>query len=131
MTEMQCPCGRGVWLAACCGPILSGESEASTAERLMRSRYTAFAIGDAEYLLRSWHPSTRPESVEIDARTAWQRLLIESTAAGGPFDDQGLVTFTAIARVDGSRFVQRERSRFARVDGRWVYVDGDPLDPEG
>lgn len=130
MSETRCPCGRGVPYATCCEPLLAGESAAATAERLMRSRYTAFAVGDAEYLRRSWHPATRPASLELDEGTEWKRLLVERCEAGGPFDGEGTVTFTAIARVDGSRFVQRERSRFARSGGQWVYVDGTSLDPE-
>ncbi|MBK0418955.1 zinc chelation protein SecC [Leucobacter sp. CSA1] len=96
----------------------------------MRSRYSAFAVGDAAYLLRTWHPSTRPASLELDDGLEWKRLLVEACEAGGPFDATGRVTFTAIAREGGSRLVQRERSRFAREGGAWFYVDGTTLDPE-
>lgn len=94
----------------------------------MRSRYSAFVLGDADYLLHSWHPSTRPSAMELDPEVTWKRLLIESVSAGGPFDDRGEVIFTAIARTTAGRMEQRERSRFARADeGRWVYLDGDAL----
>lgn len=94
----------------------------------MRSRYCAFVVGDAEYLLRSWHASTRPAEMELDAEISWKRLLIESTSAGGPFDNEGEVTFTAIARTAEGRLEQREHSLFVRSDeGRWVYVNGDAL----
>jgi SEC-C motif-containing protein len=94
----------------------------------MRSRYAAFALGLETYLLRSWHASTRPSSLELDPKVEWQRLFIEEVSAGGPFDDAGEVTFTAVARTAEGRMRQRERSRFARdTEGRWCYVDGTPL----
>lgn len=93
----------------------------------MRSRYSAFVLGLADYLLDTWHPLTRPEVLEIDADVQWRRLLIESTEQGGPFDQEGTVTFTAIGRTPEGRFEQRERSRFERygLKRRWVYVDGE------
>ncbi len=91
----------------------------------MRSRYSAFALGLERYLLDSWHPSTRPAAMDLDPEVTWRRLLIEGTEAGGPFDREGFVTFTAIARTPAGRFEQRERSRFLRDPGdRWRYVDG-------
>lgn len=90
----------------------------------MRSRYSAFALELASYLLHSWHPDTRPASLELDEGVKWLGLVIEDTVAGGPFDAEGIVEFTAIGRDADGRFEQRERSRFSRVDGRWVYVDG-------
>ncbi|MHA3685294.1 YchJ family protein [Leucobacter sp. HY1908] len=123
--EAACPCGRGESYGACCGPLHAGEP-APTAERLMRSRYTAFALGLVDYLERSWHETTRPEELEIDPDVVWRRLLIERVEAGSPFDREGFVTFTAIGRGPEGRFEQRERSRFVRdTAGRWVYVDGE------
>ena len=91
----------------------------------MRSRYSAFALGRSDYLLDSWHPSTRPAHLELDPDTRWLRLIIEETGDGGPFDSRGTVTFTAIGRTPEGRFEQRERSRFLREAGRWRYVDGE------
>lgn len=122
----RCPCSSGLPYGECCGPIHAGSATAPTAQALMRSRFSAFAVGDADYLRESWHPSTRPASVDLDADTRWLRLDIVSTAAGGPFDDRGEVTFEARYRTaDGERGVLRERSRFLRERGRWYYVDGD------
>ncbi|WP_417512077.1 YchJ family protein [Microbacterium sp.] len=122
---MRCPCTSGDTYDACCRPILSGMIAAPTAERLMRSRFTAFAGGDAPYLLRSWHPSTRPAELELDDDTAWTRLDILDTAAGGPFDAEGVVAFEAHFRgADGVRDSMRERSRFRREDRVWTYLDG-------
>lgn len=120
-----CPCGRGEPYGDCCLPLHDGAA-APTAERLMRSRYSAFALGLVDYLLSTWDPSTRPDSLELDPAIAWRRLFVEAVEAGGPFDRKGRVTFTAVARTPGGRFEQRERSSFSRTgDGRWVYVDGE------
>ena len=91
----------------------------------MRSRFTAFALGLDGYLLSSWHPSTRPATLELDDGTAWRRLQIVDTVAGGPDDPTGIVEFRASYRdVDGAAGVLHERSTFSRVDGRWVYDSG-------
>ncbi|AEY88395.1 hypothetical protein SHJG_3121 [Streptomyces hygroscopicus subsp. jinggangensis 5008] len=94
---------------------------APTAELLMRSRYSAFVKGDAGYLLRTWHPRTRPARLDLDPRMRWTGLEILDTADGSAFHSTGTVTFRASYR-GGSL---HERSRFERVDGAWVYVDGD------
>lgn len=122
----RCPCGLGDVYGACCGPVLRQERRAATAEALMRSRYTAFAVRDVEHLLRSWHPQERPLREELDASladdTRWLRLEILSTADGGPFDDEGTVEFLAIARTPDGRHRQHETSHFVREDGAWLYV---------
>lgn len=129
----RCPCGSGDTLTACCGPILAGERRAATAEQLMRSRYTAFAQGHLEHLLRSWDPRNRPDREELADSLAdgsrWLRLDILATTDGGPFADRGTVEFRAVARTDRGRVQLHERSRFRRADGQWLYVDGD-IDPD-
>ncbi len=90
----------------------------------MRSRYCAFVKGDAGYLLRTWHPRTRPERLDLDPRLRWTGLEILDAGSGSAFHTTGTVTFRASYR-GGSL---HERSRFERVDGAWVYVDGDFLD---
>lgn len=91
----------------------------------MRSRFTAFATGDRDHLLRSWHPRTRPADLDLDPALRWYRLDIESTSGGSPFDTRGEVAFTAFYRVEGgSPGTLKEHSRFERFEGRWVYVDG-------
>jgi SEC-C motif domain protein len=87
----------------------------------MRARYTAFVRGDEGYLLRSWHPDTRPPAADVRG-PRWTGLHIVSTTAGGPGDETGVVDFEAHYEIDGRPQVLRERSRFRRVDGRWVYV---------
>lgn len=93
----------------------------------MRSRYSAFALGLDDYLLRSWHFSTRPAELSLDASVRWLRLFVEEVEAGGPFDASGYVTFTAIARDSSGRIEQRERSRFVKEGEHWYYVDGETL----
>ena len=95
----------------------------------MRSRFSAFALALDGYLLSSWHPSTRPATLELDDGTVWRKLQIIDTVAGGPDDETGIVEFRASYRdADGAAGVLHERSRFARADGRWLYLDGDILD---
>ena len=89
----------------------------------MRSRYSAFVVLDAEYLLRTWHPETRPATLELDPDMQWRRLDIIATARGGPLDTEGTVEFKAHFRRDGERGVHHETSRFLRVDRRWYYLD--------
>ena len=125
--DAPCPCGGGSY-GACCGPFLDDAEAPSTAERLMRSRYTAFALHDRRYLLRSWHPSTRPRRLELDDHTEWRRLVVIDTVAGSPDDETGVVEFRAIYREGGVRGELHERSRFVRDAGRWSYLDGELLD---
>lgn len=121
---VRCPCLSGDVFDSCCGPLLEG-APAPTAERLMRSRYTAFTLEDAEHLRRTWHPTTRPASIEFDPGLSWRRLVIVDRVAGGPFDDEGIVEFEAFWRQGAERGSLRERSRFVREDRHWYYVDGD------
>ena len=116
------PCTSGVVFGDCCGPLLAGTRRAGTAQALMRSRFTAFAVGDADYLLHSWHPGTRPRTLDLDDSLDWYRLDIHSAGGGTPFEKTGDVEFTAYYCADGRRETLREHSRFERVDGEWKYV---------
>ena len=87
----------------------------------MRSRFSAFALGLDGYLLSSWHPSTRPATVELDGGTVWRKLQIVDTVAGAPDDETGIVEFRASYRDADGYGMRGERSNFSRVDGRWVY----------
>ncbi len=120
----MCPCGSTLPYPECCGPLHEGRSDAPTAEALMRSRFTAFATGDTAYLLRTWHPRTRPDRLALDPRQQWFRLDVVDTNRGGPLDVTGTVEFHAHYRYDGRTDTLRERSRFSRENGRWLYLDG-------
>mgnify|MGYP001064856039 FL=1 len=125
-TGAACPCG-GASLAACCGRYLDhfDSTPAPDAERLMRSRYTAFVLGRAGYLLATWHASRRPGSLDPDEGAKWLGLEVRSHCATA--EDRAEVEFVARWRVGGRAVRLHERSRFVREQGRWYYVDGDLL----
>ncbi|MEJ7635003.1 YchJ family protein [Aeromicrobium sp.] len=120
----RCPCLSGLTYEECCGPLHAGSAVAQTAEQLMRSRYSAFAEGNADYLVATWDPTTRPDAAELDDGRHWYRLDILRTERGGPFDDTGIVEFRAYHRSAGGNGSQHETSSFRRQAGRWLYVDG-------
>ncbi len=95
----------------------------------MRSRYTAFVVRDAAYLLRSWHPSTRPTGLDFDPDQRWTRLDVLATTGGSAFHTEGTVEFRAHFTVRGRADAQHEDSRFVRDEGRWVYLG--PVPPPG
>lgn len=90
----------------------------------MRSRFTAFALGDEAHLLATWHPDTRPSSCPPDPALRWLHLRINEVVDGTMFHSRGIVAFTATYRDADGRGEMHERSRFARVDGAWYYLDG-------
>ena len=129
-----CPCGTGMPRAACCGPFLDGSALPPTAEALMRSRYCAFVEGSVDYLRDTLHPDSRADfdaaaTAEWSKKSEWLGLEIVGTAAGGEGDEQGQVEFVASYRAGGQRVDHRELSTFAKVDGRWYFVDGQTPKP--
>lgn len=118
----MCPCGRGVPFEECCAPYLQGR-DAPTAEHLMRSRYTAFAMNDEDHLLRTWHPSTRPRAVPPEPGLRWTGLEILGTSGGSFLHTSGTVEFRASWVAGGTSGSMHEHSRFVREDGRWLYLD--------
>ena len=121
-----CPCNSGKDYRVCCGLYHEGEV-APTPTALMRSRYSAFALGEEDYLLASWHPQTRPSRVRLDPQQKWIGLSIKSTEAGQVDDVKGIVEFVARFKIAGKGHRLHERSRFENIDGRWFYLDGDHL----
>lgn len=119
---MRCPCSAGLPYDECCGPLHHGERAAPTAAQLMRSRFSAFAVGDAAYLLATWHPSTRPAALELDPELRWYSLDVLRTERGGPLDRDGVVEFVAHHRSPDGAGELHEVSRFVREGGRWLYV---------
>jgi len=91
----------------------------------MRSRYSAFVLGDEGYLRQSWAPESLPDEPLLDAAVKWLGLTILSTEAGGEQDQTGVVTFVACYKVNGRAGRMQERSRFVREQGLWRYFDGD------
>ncbi|MET8145549.1 YchJ family metal-binding protein [Sphaerisporangium sp. NPDC005288] len=120
--ERACPCGLPAAYGECCGRFHAGAA-APTAEALMRSRYAAFAVEDEAYLLRTWHPTTRPPRVEFERGMRWTGLEIEDVSGGSPVHTDGTVTFRAGYTYRGRPGELREKSRFARHQGAWTYLD--------
>ena len=129
-----CPCGRlqgsgakakPLAYADCCGRFIDhwDAQPAPDAECLMRSRYTAFVRERADYLLATWHPSHRPQSLDFDAAAQWLGLEVRGHWVQDP--DHAEVEFVARHRLGGRAVRLHERSRFVREGGRWYYVDGD------
>lgn len=120
-----CPCGRPLAYAACCGRLHAG-APAADAEALMRSRYSAYVRGLADYLLATWHPSTRPPQLDLadppQGRTVWLGLDVGRHRQVA--SDRAEVEFVARYRIGGGRAVRMvEHSRFVRENGRWYYLD--------
>ena len=128
MSTSICPCGSGNLLDACCGHYHAGHP-APSAETLMRSRYSAYVLGLLDYLLATWHPSTVPGDLELDA-VKWLGLEVKAAAAQG---DAGVVEFVARYRDSNgraqrlheiSRFVRQTVRALPQEESRWFYVDG-------
>jgi SEC-C motif domain protein len=128
---LHCSCGRvdvkkrPVAYADCCGRFVAHFDTAPVpdAEHLMRSRYSAFVHEQADYLLATWHSTTRPASLDFEAGAKWLGLEVREHKVTGA--DTAEVEFVARYRVAGQAVRLHERSRFVREGGRWFYVDGD------
>ncbi|MGO1540559.1 MAG: YchJ family protein [Luteimonas sp.] len=121
-----CPCNPSAAYATCCQPLHDGHAPAASAEALMRSRYSAYVLGLRDYLLASWHPNTRPGMLALDDTPGlrWLGLKVKRHVDGG--DDTAVVEFVARYKVGGAPAERlHEVSRFVRIDGRWVYVEGE------
>ncbi|GAA3159013.1 YchJ family metal-binding protein [Planomonospora alba] len=117
-----CPCGLPAPYRDCCGRLHRGEAAAATAESLMRSRFSAFSVGDEAYLLRTWHPATRPSRAGTDRSVRWVRLEVLETTGGSVFHTEGTVRFRAHYVERGRTGELEENSRFVRHEGAWAYV---------
>jgi SEC-C motif-containing protein len=127
-TAAPCPCGQrdarghALALAACCGRYLDHDTPAPDAERLMRSRYSAFVLGRTDHLRASWHPRTRPAELTLEPGVKWLGLEVRGHRAIDA--DHAEVEFVARSRLAGRGQRLHERSRFVREGGRWFYLDG-------
>jgi SEC-C motif-containing protein len=122
MSADACPCGLPATYAECCGRFHAGDAKPATAERLMRSRYSAFSVGNAAYLLETWHPAARPAELDLDRRTRWTGLEILETSGGSAFETEGTVRFRAHFTERGRPGQMEEHSRFVVENGRWLYL---------
>jgi SEC-C motif domain protein len=120
-----CLCGSKLVYGECCQPFHTSEKIPVTAEALMRSRYTAYALHNAAYLQATWDATKRPERIDFSKENIdWLRLEVTETKKGGAKDNKGLVTFKAYYRQDDEEHVMNEISRFTKHDGQWFYLDG-------
>jgi SEC-C motif-containing protein len=124
-TLTPCPCGNRAGYRRCCGPLHDGAA-ADTAEILMRSRYSAYVLKREDYLLATWHASTRPANLKLATQQpapSWLGLTVKRHESEA---DQATVEFIARLRYGGGS-AQRlhEISQFVREDGRWYYLDGE------
>lgn len=118
-----CPCGSGAPYARCCGRLHAGAENAANAEALMRSRYSAYVLQLEDYLLATWHASTRPSELDLAADgTKWLGLEVKRHQQQD--DRHATVEFVARYRIAGRGHRLSELSRFVKEDGRWYYVDG-------
>lgn len=125
----QCACGSNEIYKNCCEPFITGAKKAPTAEKLMRSRYTAFAVGAMDYVEKTHHASTRSE-LDMEGVSTWALnsewigLEILETEAGKENDTKGKVEFRCQFVYNGSQQVHHELSTFEKVKDEWFFVDG-------
>ena len=117
-----CPCGSQLDYKDCCGRFHDDGAVPPDALSLMKSRYSAFVKKRADYLLSTWHETTRPKELTLDDTIKWLGLEIVSFDDG---EQEAFVEFIARGKISGRAFKQVEKSRFVKEDGRWFYVDGD------
>lgn len=118
-----CLCGSKQPYSNCCQPFHLNQAEAPSAEKLMRSRFVAYALHLDDYLAKTWSKTTRPGDFSFENDLIWTRLRIVKTQKGHAEDETGTVTFKAFYEVDGQKGLMTEKSRFVREEGRWVYLD--------
>ena len=125
IAKSPCPCGSGDLFSACCQVFLRGEKVPETAEQLMRSRYSAYATFDLDYVKNTWHPDTLPPDLRLVPDQVWIGLKIKRTEDGSANDKSGIVEFEARSKRGGKARKMKEVSQFENINGRWFYVSGD------
>lgn len=122
----DCPCGSETKYADCCFPFHNAEEFPTTAEKLMKARFSAFGLHLSEYLLKTWDETTRPGDIEFTADLHWKRLVINGRKKGRKKDQEGWVTFMAYYQTSSEEGVLHEKSFFRRNEnGHWQYVEGE------
>ena len=121
----NCLCGSELPYSACCQLYHQGTKTAPTALILMRSRFTAYAMQDSAYLLKTWDKNKRPNNIDFSKDEAeWQKLEIVTVKKGAEKDSKGVVEFKAYFQIDGEQRIMTEISRFKKINGNWFYLDG-------
>jgi len=111
--------------------VIQGKTQAKTAEQLMRARYTAFTLGEIDFILASHHSKTiaevdRAGIEDWSKKSEWLGLKITETQAGNEGDEQGTVSFHVQYRMDGTVQDHREHSLFEKENGQWKFLDAQP-----
>jgi SEC-C motif domain protein len=132
---MACNCGLGPSLDECCGRFLKGDAKPETAEALMRSRYTAYALEDIDYIFNTHDPTTvhtqdRTYAAKWAKDASWDGLEIVATEKGGVADTEGVVEFKARYRIGNQPALHHERSTFRKDGDQWYYIDGEMVKPK-
>lgn len=126
-TDLPCPCNQDRLYQDCCAPYHQHQQVAATPELLMRSRYSAFALEQQEYLVWTWHPDTCPTDLSMEHNPQWVKLeIVRAGIHKYPRHHLGHVHFRATCQdAEGNFQLLEERSRFEKIDGHWLYVDGE------
>ena len=130
-----CPCGSGLPFESCCEPYLINAVKPKTATALMRSRYSAYALGSVDYLYQTSGPKVRKEFDAESSRkwaesAKWTGIEVVSSEGGGEQDENGVVEFIAHYSVKETAFDHHERAEFAKIDGEWRFIDGKIFGPD-
>lgn len=131
---MNCPCNSGNTFADCCEPIITQQQQAATAEQLMRSRYSAYALGHIDWIIESQAPEGRAHvdrnaTEQWSKRAEWHRMEVLEVENGAENDTEGLVVFKAYYTLGGEEITHHEVASFRKEDGRWYFVDGVEVKP--
>jgi SEC-C motif domain protein len=121
----SCPCGSGKTLLDCCGQFIFNSKKPETATQLMRSRYTAYVLKEKDYILKTWHHSSRPKKFNLDINIEWIGLQIIDNVNGSINDTEGSVFFETSYRFQKSIYTIRENSRFVKENQNWFYLMGE------
>jgi SEC-C motif domain protein len=125
----KCPCASGNSYDECCKPYIKGVKEAETAEKLMKSRYSAFVKADVDYLYRTVSPTQQKdfnieETKDWAQNSEWKGLEIVEAVDGGPDDEKGTVEFIARFKQNKKDVTHHELASFEKIDGKWIFMDG-------
>lgn len=125
MTNTTCPCNANMLYSKCCQPYHTNIKLPTTAEQLMRSRYSAYVLKLTDYINNTWHKSTRPNiaALKNDQPIQWIKLVINKTWDSNNANE-AFVDFDAFYEVNGKLERMHEVSRFIYSEQKWFYIDG-------
>lgn len=130
MNSVLCQCCSNKPFQECCSIVINNQQLPETAQQLMRSRYCAYATNNVDYLLSTWHESTRPDNVKSGELLVikWNHLLIVDTKLGLKQHNTGSVEFVAYYSSNNTNKQLHEVSQFIKEQNKWFYVDGKMIE---